>query len=212
MKELYNHWDEVRLNFRGGKLWKRDGWRNVIEHQAVQLYGAKVLGDLLKLSYEDVKKLESIALVHDWEKRFNKHPEDFSSEEIDQIKVFVNKVDPDIKLMSATGPSFLEKVLYTGVSELELFQFYLDDITRGKEIVTFDERIDEVSVRRHDLDNDVELTKRLNGKKYWDLEREIGHEVEKVLFNRLVDNGVNITSPNKIPDLIRSKIIEQTNG
>jgi hypothetical protein len=210
-KELLAHWDELRLLFRGGKLSRKEGWRNVIEHQVTQLLGAIELGNLLGLSVDDKRKFETGALVHDWKKRLDKHRKEFSSDEAEKIKIFLNRVNPDLKLMAATGPEFLERVLCTEVSLLEFLQFYLDDITRGNEIVPFDERIDEVSVRRHDLNENTKLTERLGGRKYWDLEREVGHAVEKRIFDRLIVMGVEIDSPEKIPALIRNRIEEKLN-
>lgn len=210
-KELLEHLDEFRFLFKGGKLSKKDGWRNVIEHQVIQFFGAKTLGELMGLSDIDKKKLQSVALIHDGRKRLDKYPQDFSADEIKNIELFFTKINPDSALMAATGTDFLEKVSYTEVSSLELLQFYLDDITKGNEIVPFDERINEVSRRRQDLNDDEVLTARLGGKRYWDVEREIGHAVEKMIFRKLVERGVEINSPENIPSLISSKIKEITN-
>lgn len=209
LKEFLEYKNEFRLLYNS-KLTKREGWKNVREHDVIQLFGARVLGNLLGLSDDQQKSLESVALVHDAGKRFNKFPEDFSSDEKEKFKSSYEKVNPDEKLMTATGPDFLEKVLYTEVSMLEFLQFYLDDITRGSEIVSFDERINEVSARRHDLNNDQELTKRLGGRRYWELEREIGHAVEEVIYKRLLEKGIALKSPKDIPDLINCKIKEQS--
>lgn len=203
--------DEFRLLY-GGKLFKREGWKSVKEHQVTQLLAAKILGGMLGLSEGDQKKLEKVALVHDWTKRLDKRPEDFSSDDIKKIELFLEKAGPDEDLMAATGPEFLEKTLYCAPSFLEFLQFYLDDITKGSEIVCFDDRIDEVSARRQDLNEDQILTQRLAGRRYWDLEREIGHEVEKVIFSLLTKKGISLTSPKEIPSLISSKMKEQMNG
>ncbi len=219
MKELYSHWDEMRLLFRGGKLWKKDKWRNADEHQITQLFGAKILGELMGLSEDERIKFEKVALVHDWRKRLDKweknkesNPNEFTQEDIERAEVILRRVNPDEKLMAATGPDFLEKVLYGEVSVVELLQFYLDDITKGNEIVRFDERIDEVSKRKGNLNDSVELTERLGGRKYWNVEREVGHEVEKMIFNRLIERGIEIDSPEEIPALIRSRMGERQNG
>lgn len=211
LNEFLQHRNEFRLLYLG-KLTKREGWKNIREHDAIQLFGAKALGNMYGLSENDQRELESVALIHDWKKRLDKNPDDFTVEEKEKAQVALEKIHPNEKLMTATGPDFLEKVLYTEVSMLEFLQFYLDDITKGNQIVSFDERIDEVSARRQDLNNDAELTKRLGGKKYWDLEREIGHEVEKLIFIRLTERGIDLKSPKEIPDLIRCRVEEQING
>jgi hypothetical protein len=110
--------------------------------------------------------------------------------------------------MEATGTRFLEKALVKKESTfLERLQFYLDDITKGSEIVPFNERIDEVESRRQDLNNDADLTACLGGR-YWDKERELGHLVEEEIFN-LLKKDVVINSPADIPNLILEEINKQ---
>jgi hypothetical protein len=206
LKELLNYRGEFRLLFKGGHLTRKEGHRNIVEHQVIQLLGAEVLGRLLGLSEEEKRKIKSTALIHDWDKIIDEFPNGY----IDSHNL-LKKVNPDQKLMSATKSEFLGKVLYGAPSFLEFLQFYLDDITMHNQIVRFDERIDEVLARKQDVNNDEELTARLGGRKYWDVEREIGHAVENMIFDRLVERGVAISSPEEIPDLIRSKIEEMSN-
>lgn len=210
-KELVEHWDEMRLLFQGGLLTKKDGWRNVVEHQTTQLFGAIALGELLNLSADDRKNIQTVALVHDWEKRWDKLHENPSFVETEKITEYLCRVNPDPQLMKATGPEFLVRVLAGESSYLELLQFYLDDITKGNQIVKFDERIDEVEKRRQDLNQDKELTARLGGRKYWEVEREIGHEVERLIDERLRARGIILNSPDEIPGLIRIKMQEKLN-
>lgn len=223
-KELAEHWNELRLLFRGGKLWNvrsegfygerlegKNKWRNSVEHQVTQLTAARALRDLLGLSDEEGTKLEKTAIVHDWGKRMGIDPCAFTDTERERAKILLSKVNPDPDLMNATGPQFLQRVLAGKASFLEFVQFYLDDITKGSEIVSFDERIDEVSARRQDLDEDQKMTEALGGRKYWTVEREIGHTVERMIFDRLVERGIKVSSPKEIPSLIRNKMEEQAN-
>lgn len=209
-KELLDYEDEFHLLYLG-KLTKREGWKNVREHGVTQLLGAKVLGALLGLTDGERRALESVAIIHDWEKRLDNFPDDFSPAEKEKIELYYKKIKPDERLMAATGPDFLEKVLYAEVSILEFLQFYLDDITMGSEIVPFDKRIEEVSTRKQYLNDDGDLTQRLGGRKYWELEMEVGHLVENMIFDSLKARGVEIGSPKDIPYLIKNKIIELSN-
>ncbi|HJY98743.1 MAG TPA: hypothetical protein VJ227_03445 [Patescibacteria group bacterium] len=211
-KDFLAHWDEFRLLFSGGKLSKRDGWRNVVRHQVTVFFGVRILGEMMDLSVEDQAKLGKAALVHDWEKRLHLHPEEFRSDEIDRAHKLFEQVQPDKKLMFATSPDFLERVLYSEVSMLELLQFYLDACTLETDIVSLERRADDTSVRRADLDGDTVLTQRLGGKKYWDLEREVGRAVENIIFDHLVKKGIPINDPRDIPGLIRSKMDEGVNN
>jgi hypothetical protein len=224
-KELSEHWNELRLLFRGGKLWNfrsegwrgerlegENKWRNLVEHQVTQLLAARVLEKLLGLSPGDSDKLAKVAIMHDWDKRMEIRPGAFSVEEKEKAKILLSEVNPDPNLIAATHPEFLEKVLAKKVSFLELLQFYLDDITMGSEIVSLEERINEVAARRRDLNENEELTKKLGGRKYFEVERETGHMVENVIYNILIEQGVEISSPEEIPNLIKSRLINRHNS
>ena len=197
---------EMRLLIRGGKLTKRDGWRNVVEHCIVQAAESAVLAELLNLSVKDTERLMTAAACHDWSKRLDRKPSDFSKTERDRAEGFLEQVSPDPLLLAATGPEFLERALVDGESSfLERLQFYIDDITKGSEIVSFDERIDEVEARRQDLNEDVGLTAKL-GAPYWTRERELGHSVAREIFERLEFCGAVISSPKDIPVLVNQVI------
>ena len=189
-------------------MWKKDGWRNVIEHQAVQLRVVRIMSDLLGLSLEDKRALETVALVHDWGKRIDKKPEDFIERDRSRALEMLNKVNPDEQLMEATGPGFIVLAINNSkrLSFLQYLQFYLDDICSGSEIVPFDKRINEVELSRSDLNTDPDLTNRLGGNKYWDMERMVGHRVEQMIFDRLIERGVVIEDPSEIPALIKSRL------
>lgn len=205
-KLALEHIPEMRLLIRGGGLKKTEGWRNVVEHSISQLAASEVLSELLDLSENDMEKLIKVALTHDWKKRIEIKPGEFDENDLELAKAFLARVNPDQTLLAATGPSFIKKALVRGDSTLlERLQFYIDDITKGSEIVSFSERIDEVEARRQDLNEDEELTKKLKGK-YWNRERELGHTVEREIFGRLKEKGVEIETPEEIPTLINREI------
>ncbi len=211
---VQKHLPEIRLLMRGGKLWQKDDWRNVVEHCVAQAATAEVTARLLQLSPQDSDTLIRVAFCHDWRKRLDRRPGQFTDREKVHAQQFFDRVNPDQKLIDATGPEFLEKALVRGEATfLEKLQFYIDDITMGSELVPFRERIDEVRARRQDLDDDPAMTARLGGK-YWDREIELGEQVEKEIFEVLQGYGEQINSPQELPIYLKEKIkkeIEKVN-
>ncbi len=204
-----SHLNEIRLSVKGGKLSERDGWRNVVEHQLVQLAAAEALCKILNLPLSARKKMEKVAATHDWRMRLDKRPEDFDELDLLWGEELQARVNPDLDLLFATGPEFLVRVVNGKATFLELLQFYLDDICKGSEIVSFDERVSEVEARRQDLNSDPALTARLGGRKYWDVERETGHKVENTIFPILRKRGHLLRKPSDIPLLIKNQIEEK---
>lgn len=66
------HLAELRLLFRGGKLWEKEGWRNVVEHSLPQGAAAEVLSEMLKLPEEEKDEIVTASICHDWDKRLEK--------------------------------------------------------------------------------------------------------------------------------------------
>lgn len=207
-KIAFSHLPEMRLLFRGGKLWKKDEWRNVVEHSLVQIVAADVFSDVLGLPEEDRKRLIKVAACHDWDKRLRRAPKDFTEEERAKAQSFLDAVKPDEDLMEATDVDFLVKYKQGRATFLEKLQCYMDNTTMGSEIVPFDVRVDEVAARREDMDEDEALTKKLGGR-HWDVEREVGHKVEREIFELLQAKNIDIGSPEQIPEFIRKKIEEK---
>lgn len=206
MSELTEHLDEFRLLFRAGRLWKNEGWRDVVKHQAVQFRAIGELADMLGLSLEEKEKISKVALVHDWDKRMEINPKDFTHEEKEEIQSLIKKVDPDSVLMDATKKGFMPRAILQEPSFLEYLQFYVDIITMGGEIVSVDTRIDELEKRRPELNEDLVLKKDLKGRPFWDVAREVGYKAQEMIFQRLKKNGVEIDKPSQIPSLIKARL------
>lgn len=218
--------NEMRLLFRGGKLTKKDNWRNVAEHCVVQLASAEVLADLLDLPHEDRKRLCTVAAVHDWHKRIDvgqrrlRHIDDDHEkrrlqEEISHIETyaqsFLHSVNPDPHLMRATGPEFLQRALVdNNATFLEKLQFYLDDICTH-DLVPLKDRIAEVASRRQDLNDDAALTQAIGGK-YWDRELELGAVIEREIWERLGGQARGISRPEDLPAFLRTELQRRINA
>ena len=198
---------EISHLLHGGKLYK--DWRNVYSHQSTQLGASIVFGSLLDLPSDEQMQFSKVALVHDWRKRLDIKPDDFSYEEKDNAEREIAWINPDQSLMTATGVQFIIDVAQgMKPTVLQMAQFYVDEICKGSEIVSVDDRIDEVSARRQDLNQDVELRKQLNGRAYWDVERSIAHDIEVELWKIMVKNGYKdrIKKPSEISTFIRNKL------
>lgn len=192
---------QMRLLFRGGHLWKKEGWRNVAEHCLVQLAAAEELCKLLRLSKKQTDAVCSTSAIHDWKKRWERTAEGNVPPEARAL-LKTMKVHPE--LLSATNPDFLEKV-YTekapALSELQELQLYLDLITRENELVPSEDRIREVEVAPRSSG----LAEKADGQ-YWQKTRELRDKIEQSLYEKLTANGCILASPADIPILLRERI------
>jgi len=84
--------------------------------------------------------------------------------------------------------------------------FYIDNITKGSEIINYQKRIDEVDARTN-LNEDIELTNKLGGC-FWDVERQACRQVEEELFFLMKKRGINIELPQDIPQLIKREVFK----
>jgi hypothetical protein len=197
----FSHLPEMRLLIRGGKLWKKDKWRNVVEHCLVQVAVADVLSDLVGLSSEEKTTLIKVAACHDWAKRLEKRSKEFTEEEKGRAQAFLRRVSPDKKLMEATGPDFLEKFLAGKSTFLERLQCYIDDITLESDIIDFNIRLDETQKRYS------KWLKVKFGGHYFDKQREFDNQISQEIFERLTsDIRKEVGEPRNIPNYLRRQI------
>jgi len=203
------HLPEMRLLLRGGKLTKREGWRNVAKHCMAAFVATSILTEALGLSEEDRRTILTAQFVHDWRKRMDIKPGEFTEEEKSHAEKFLGAVDPDPVIMAATGPNIIERSLVTHeASFLERLRAYVDDLCKEGEIVRLKERHEDVRARRQDLQDDEVLEERLGGK-FWDRNWEMETATQQEVFERLREQGVDINSPEEIPDFIKRKLAEE---
>lgn len=206
-KYARKHLPEMRLLFREGKLSKKEGgWNNVIDHGLVQAAASDVLASLLGLSEEDNLELRTAALCHDWKKRLEKRPNDFTQEEKEKAISFLSETALNSNIMAATEAGFNLEILQGDVTPLQELMFYIDHIAMGNKIVSPEKRIREAETRTSFTD--PELLKKLEGKNFWDVERRAAHLVEKKILKRLKQNGVQIEKPEDIPIFIKEGILK----
>lgn len=192
------HFPEMRLLFRGGKLWEKEEWRNVAEHCLVEAAASEVLSDALHLPAKEKEELVKSAICHDWNKHMDVKPDDFTDKDYKKAKILLKKINPNPTIMAATNPEFIERLAQGESTLLERLQFYIDEICTGADIVSVDQRINEVQ-QRHPKLNEI----------YWEKDRKLAHTVEAEVFGLLQQQGVSLETPENVPDYIKSKIEEK---
>lgn len=187
-----------------GKLFDADGWGNIRRHCLVQAAAIEVLGDFLQLPAHDVGLMAEVAACHDYRKRADKRPGDFNDAELSQLDVLFAEADLRLNLLNSTNPSFIPRFVCEDTTVWERIQFIVDDMT-GPDgtIVSFDQRVDEVS--RRNPDPEPEIREQL-GRSYWDVEREVGHLILTDIFVRLRQKGENIRYPSELSEFLNAGI------
>ena len=198
----------------------RRRWIDVVEHCLVEAAAAEVLADALALSPLEKEKLSKTAAVHDWDKRLEQKPEDFTQEEKLAINKQLQKLNLNQELIKSTHPEFIRLLLEGKPSTwLQRLLYYIDDIHEGSSIMPIKERLEATVARHKDLAADQEwaalATKRLReiGKigpketaNFFDGDLAMAEEVQEEIYRELKNRGVNLESPEKIPEFIKSKI------
>lgn len=177
----------------GGKL--TGDWSNVATHCFLQAVAAESLGELLGLEANSIQRLASTAAYHDWNKRLQKRPSDFTEAETAAAETYRTAALVDNELLAALEPSFLLLVRDGQASFLQLIQFLIDDMTMNDQLVTFDERLREVQERNPDPDPHVSQAL---GRPYWHVEREVGHSIEAMLFAIIRARRLDLTTPTQL--------------
>ena len=193
---------EMRLLFKGGKLWKKEKWRNVVEHCLVEAAVADGLSEILDLDEHDREELIKASFCHDWDKRMEKRPTDFIEDEKEKALDLLKKVNPDTNLLGATKPEFIEKFLKGETTFLERLQLYIDNITSGSNIMPFRERLAQAVFRN------PENVKKFGATDYWEKNSEITAKIEEEIFMILKSKNINVNLPEEIPNFIRQKLEE----
>ena len=207
----------MRLLFRGGHLWGPDkgdprGWRNVVEHSLVQTAAAEELVKMLRESLsadeiagllgvppEDLDKLSATAIIHDWDKKYERMGGEPNERELRHLA----PLRPDPLLMEATKIPVLEQ-LYLGnkaYTPMQDLQFYVDIITRENEIATAEERIAEVSSSPRAAD----VGRKANGA-FWEGNRAHAKRAEAMLFGALHGKVEGLEKPEDIALLLKKRI------
>lgn len=220
-----------------------DIWRNVSEHTLVQTAGCGELGRALNLPEESVRKLELAAMGHDWDKKYQSTGlrainqritsgqlteeeagkvkyDFFEQSEEHSVQGMRQKGIPEdiIRIASADGHPALPRMMDPNCTIEEKILHYVGSITDESNIVPLDQRVDnlERNERYKAMNEYGRQVPWTGGKTLYELQREVGHQIEKELVARLLETG-NLKEewrqrlqedPTQLPVFIRSKIEE----
>lgn len=180
-------------------------WANVFEHCKKEGEVADVLAQLLSLNEKDKDDLVSAAILHDWYKRKEREAANAGSATYQDsehksynglIELGVSERVADIAhsvgsfvLNEVHNYDFIRKVMH-----------FIDDVCWGDKLVELDERMDnlEASDRYKKLNEEGRAVH--NGKTYFEVQMEVGHQIQKEIENRL-----NIPN-NSLMSLIKSNL------
>lgn len=199
---------QIRFLIEGGKLREEDGWGNVVAHCLIQAAALEELGEMLDLHPSYTRVFAEVAAAHDGLKRLERRPEDFTHDEANHAYALEHEALPTEKhlnQMKALNPRFHLLVRDGKATLHQKIQFYVDDVASPSEaqLIPFDERIDEVSARNPDPEPEVEAEL---GRPYWEAERELGHEVEREIWELLRPGLHELSQPEDIPGILQRSI------
>jgi hypothetical protein len=224
---------ELRVLLKGGKLTRRDSegrilpktdranWFNVTEHCLVQVAASENLASALGLTEDEKQKLCTAAGVHDWDKRLERKPDQFSPADHETVNQLLQNVNPDKLLLSATKADFLERSLVKNdATFLEKLQYYIDLLCDESAIIPFKERLNKARPRYPKLCGPdwakktgaswaAAVAEKLSpDQDYFDAAIMEAESTQQEIFKHLTERGVAITAPDEVPAFIK-KLIEK---
>lgn len=211
------HMSEMKLLLAGGRLNKHDKWENVYRHCLVQIAVMDITCDLLGIEGDDKDTLLTVAAVHDWKKRIDITQVDtnMDPEWMQRILKYYHAVSPDISLMSATGPNFIEVGLNGMSTKLQEVAFYVDDIVNEDMVVPVLDRLYLNKMKKgvKALDADHALTSRLGGLKYSDAEIKLATSIEQK-FAAIIEkrSGLKLGNGESLPTVILEEMNKRINS
>lgn len=191
-------------------------WRNVSEHSLVDAAGCSVLGKALGLPEESIRLLESAALLHDWDKKFQSNGLRKIDQQLEKGEITEQDrgrlkqelfeeserhneegmreagIKEDIiKLATADGHGSLPRMMEPSCTLEEKILHYVGSITNNDQIVPLDQRMDRLEIdpkylAMNEYGRNYSWT---NGRTFYEVQSEVGHQIEAELAQRLVDSG-----------------------
>lgn len=209
---------------KGKEILKKQRWGNPTEHCLVETAVAEDVAKRLQLSKADGNNLVIAALIHDWRKRgeieetrgvtdpkvieasYRK-----SKDELRQYGIPQEAVDLTECVAHTSLPRFARVnednslSLRDDIPVVEMAMHYIDDITKGTDIVTLDKRMDylddaalEGKYPYNDAGKDI-----WGGRTFFQAQREIGHLIEDQLAAI-----IGIDNPRELPLLLQNSLME----
>lgn len=213
----------------------------------MQTAGCGVLSEVLGLSNKKRKHIELAAMTHDWDKKYQstglkKINDQVDSGEITELQGGKFKYDffeeseqhnligmrrlgvPEdiIKYAITDGHAALPRMREPECTIEEKIVHYVGSITDESDIVSLDIRINHLEDNpRYKMINEYgKQIPWINGKTLYQVQRDVGHEVEKDIVKKLLELGslsaewqVKLDKdPTLLPDFIKDNIEENYNG
>ncbi len=205
---IITHLEELGFDplalFDAWKLGPGTGWENVAEHCLVEAGAHLVFAPICGYDEEGALLLARTALCHNLKKRAEKRPDEFSEEELLHAEQLLSAAEPSWSMVEEIlNPKFLVTFVTEEVTMMERLLFIVDDMARDGDIVSFDDRIDEVSARNPDPEPAI---REQLGRPYWDVERQVGQIILTGLLVELRAKGFKVATMNDIPRLINAEM------
>ncbi len=211
----------MRLAKEMGLFPKKEGWRNVVEHDLVETEVADVLAVAIGCPERDRKELSTAGLLHDVGKRLqiNLIKQKGDQGQLEAFRIQSQEMAEHgissrvIALTEACGHTSLIKFLQDPTAQdlklrhdldlPTLIIHYADDITKNTDLVTIDERIDALENRQPPYPEATLGRDIFGGRTYYQVQRIVGHLVENKLAEMI---GI---APQQMQEFIRSQINER---
>ncbi|MDP2586382.1 MAG: hypothetical protein Q8P32_01240 [Candidatus Komeilibacteria bacterium] len=219
---------ESIINKRGETLERNKRWGDVTEHCLVEAAMADIAADLYGLPDNEKQTLIIAALLHDWRKR-GEIEEGRGESDPQKIEAIyqkskeglwqgglknpeeVSRLIESISHISLPGFAELQEdnsiKLKDGLDQSAMIIHYIDEITRGTDIVTLDERLDyldKVVPERYPYNEQGKSV--WGGRTFFEAQREIGHLIEDKLAAKL-----GLENPKDLPVMLKQKLLEKIN-
>jgi hypothetical protein len=201
-------------------------WGDPTEHCLVEAAASEILSDMIGLSEKDKDDFFQAAFVHDYRKKGEieelrgvkdpalveasyKKTKDIlrkkgvSDEVVDLIETVAHTSLPQFAELNDQN----ELVLKEGVPLVSMVMHYLDDVTKGSDLVPFDERIDFLESRTHLYPYNEEGRALWGGRTFFEAQRQVGHLIEERLAKL-----AGVADPKQLPLVIRDKLVERINN
>ena len=172
------------------------------------------LGKALGFTLEQIDRLCRAAIVHDWRKRLDKAPQDFTDAERNLVEEEYKKLDNDKFLDPVMAPEQLEREFIKDEATFaERLLLYVDSLCHNSDIVPFAERLDKAAASPNwkwlaDNIGWKEKVRPILGESanYFDAQKIQESRIQQIIFERLRERGWWIEISDDVPSFIKSLI------
>lgn len=165
-------------------------WGNVAKHCIDVARGLDALATLLGLPDDGRERIVNVGMLHDWNKRLEKWPGQFTDAEREEAVAYAKGVlkscDPDGHLLNATEPDGLARLETKDATLLEHCVHFIDLSTMPMGIMPTEKRIASLRERRKEFDNDPRYPR------FWDRKEALTEKEEAMFLGLLRARGMDI--------------------